>query len=75
MSKEGSVTAVGGYWSAKNFSSFMASGSGASEPLKIFQKSHSEVFAVSQLSPCWTDLGYLDENCHMEKSPNCNQIN
>lgn len=47
MSKEESVAAVGRHWSTKNSPSFMASGSGASEPLKIFQKPPSEVFAVS----------------------------
>lgn len=67
MSKEGSVTAVGENCSAKNSLSFVASGSGASEPLKIFQNPHSEAFAVSQLGPCWRGLGYLDENCHMEE--------
>lgn len=67
MSKEGSVAAVGQNCSAKSSPSFVASGSGASEPLKIFQKPHSEAFALSQLDPCWRDLGYLDENCHVGK--------
>lgn len=35
MSKEGTVATVGGNWSAENSSSFVTSGLGASEPLKI----------------------------------------
>lgn len=53
MSKEGRVAAVGGNWFAKNSPPFVASGLGASEPLKISKNLTLKYL----LSPNWVLAG------------------